>query len=443
MKARSLLWQLLAVVLVALVLAEVSAAFLLQAYVTRPDSINRVAAFVTHLKTIGSALRVMPASEEVQFLREVAERNGIRMLPVQGQDGMQVAPRAGPIVALLRERLHAELGSDTDVYLRHGDPDQLWVRLPMHGETDYWVGFPRRRVQQDLNTAFVAWTAVVVALSFLAAYLIMRGIGSPLRRVASVAEGVARGEDPPPLEETGPREFRSVAREFNRMREALRKAERDRATFLAGISHDLRTPLGHLRLDLEMARERVDPEMHREMMADLEDMRAILDQFIDFAGTEADEAPSPVSLAELAAACAERVERDAQHVRLELADVPALMLRPIALQRLATNLLNNAIRHGAGDITVRCVAYPREVQLSVLDRGPGIPEASLQRVKEPFRRADDGRGGAAGAGLGLAIAERIARLHGGRLDLLGRDGGGLEARLTLPRGDPAGALTSG
>jgi two-component system, OmpR family, osmolarity sensor histidine kinase EnvZ len=441
LKARSLLWQLLAVVLVALVLAELSAAFLLQAYVTRPDTINRVAAFVTHLKTIGSALRVMPPREEVEFLKEVGERNGIRMFPVEGADGMQVAPRSGPVVELLRDRLHRELGRDTDVYVRPGDPRDLWVRLPMHGETDYWVGFPRRRVQQDLNTAFVAWTAVVVALSFLAAYYIMRSIGSPLRRVASVAEGVARGEDPPPLEETGPREFRSVAREFNRMRETLGKAARERATFLAGISHDLRTPLGHLRLDLELARERLDPEMHREMMADLEDMRAILEQFVDFAGTEADEALAPVDLAELASGCVERVERDATRVHLELSDVPPMMLRPLALQRLATNLLNNAIRHGGGDITVRCAAHPSDVQLSVLDRGPGIPVESLQRVKEPFRRADDGRGGAAGAGLGLAIAERIARLHGGRLDLLGRDGGGLEARLALPRGSAPAKLT--
>jgi two-component system osmolarity sensor histidine kinase EnvZ len=95
------------------------------------------------------------------------------------------------------------------------------------------------------------------------------------------------------------------------------------------------------------------------------------------------------------------------------------------------------VRHGGGDVTVRCVADEREVRLSVLDRGPGIPAAALARVKEPFRRLDEGRGGAVGAGLGLAIAERIARLHGARLDLLAREGGGLEARVTVAVAAPA------
>jgi two-component system osmolarity sensor histidine kinase EnvZ len=141
-----------------------------------------------------------------------------------------------------------------------------------------------------------------------------------------------------------------------------------------------------------------------------------------------------VDLSELAAASAERVERAAGSVRLELKPVPRLELRPIAMQRLIVNLLNNAVRHGGGDVTLACEAHGSEVRLSVLDRGPGIAPEALKRVKEPFQRADDGRTGAAGAGLGLAIVDRIARLHGGRLELLARDGGGLEARVTLPTG---------
>jgi two-component system osmolarity sensor histidine kinase EnvZ len=430
-KARSLVWQLLAVVLIALVLSEITAAVLLRVYVTRPDAISRVSAFVTHLKTITSALEVMPPLEEEVFLRDVAERNGIRIMPVLGHENMQLAGE-GPTVTLLREAIQREFGHDTDVYLGANEPDQIWVKLPMHGDADYWVGFPRRRVAQEVNTAFVMLSILVVLLSVAAAYLIVRRIGRPLRRYAAAAQGIARGDDPPPLDETGPTEFRAVAREFNRMREALAQNERDRAIFLAGVSHDLRTPLAHLRLDIELARDRLDADMQREMVTDLDDMQAILDQFIDFAGTEADEPVLRVDLAELASHCVERVERRAKRVKLELADAPAIEARPIAMQRLIVNLLNNAIRHGGGDITVRCVAYDNDVQLSVLDRGPGIAPEAMARVKQPFRRADDGRTGAAGAGLGLAIAERIARLHGGRLDLLLRDGGGLEARVTLP-----------
>ena len=431
MKARSLLWQLAAVVLIALALSELTAAFLLRTFVTRPDAVSRVSAFINHLKTISSALQVMPAREEQEFLQQLATHNGIRITPVEGDDGMQLAS-GGPTIALLRDAIHGEFGRDTDVYQRAGEPEQIWVKLPMHGDADYWVGFPRQRVQQDLNTAFVVWSALALAFSLGAAIVIVRRIGQPLRRLGGVAEKVARGEDPPPLEETGPQEFQFVAREFNRMRETLRRAERDRSMFLAGISHDLRTPLGHLRLDLELARDRLDAEMHREMTADLEDIGTILEQFIDFASTEADEARSPVDLPELIASCVDRVERGARHVKLELSPVPLMSVRPLAMQRLVVNLVNNAIRHGGGDVTLRCAAYDGEVRLSVLDRGPGIPPEALKRVKEPFWRAEDARGGPAGSGLGLAIADRIARLHGGRLELLSRDGGGLEARVTLP-----------
>jgi len=128
----------------------------------------------------------------------------------------------------------------------------------------------------------------------------------------------------------------------------------------------------------------------------------------------------------------DRVERGARQVKLELSPVPLMSLRPIAMQRLVVNLVNNAIRHGGGEVTLRCAPYDGAVRLSVLDRGPGIAPEALNRVKEPFWRAEDARGGPAGSGLGLAIADRIARLHGGRLELLARDGGGLEARVTLP-----------
>ena len=119
-------------------------------------------------------------------------------------------------------------------------------------------------------------------------------------------------------------------------------------------------------------------------------------------------------------------------MRCELGEVPTLMLRPLAMQRLADNLIANAARHAGGEVLVRTSSTDGEAVLSVLDRGPGIPAAMVERPKQPFTRRDKARSGSSGAGLGLAIATRVAALHGGRLDLLSRDGGGLEARVTLP-----------
>jgi two-component system osmolarity sensor histidine kinase EnvZ len=226
---------------------------------------------------------------------------------------------------------------------------------------------------------------------------------------------------------------RAVASAFNDMKEGLKKSQRDRATFLAGVSHDLRTPLARLRLEVEMLENKVDGATRAAMIDDVAQMNAIIDQFMDFMRSEASEPLAPVDLSELAKSCAERAARAGVDVHCELDEVPVLMLRPLAMQRLADNLIANAARHGGGgEILVRTAADGTEARLSVLDRGPGIPAEMVERLKEPFTRRDAARSGSSGAGLGLAIANRVAAIHAGRLELLARDGGGLEARVSLP-----------
>jgi two-component system osmolarity sensor histidine kinase EnvZ len=243
---------------------------------------------------------------------------------------------------------------------------------------------------------------------------------------------LGRGGDPAPVAETGPSEIRAVARAFNQMKDDLQQSQRERATFLAGISHDLRTPLSRLRLEVEMLEDKIDAAAQRGMVDDLDDMNAIIDQFIDFSRSEAAEPLAPVNLSELAHACAERAARSGVHVRTELGAMPELSLRPLAMQRLVDNLVGNAARHAGGEVTLKTEAADGHASLSVLDRGPGIPATLVDHLKQPFTRRDEARSGTSGAGLGLAIANRVATLHGGKLDLLPRDGGGLEARLTLP-----------
>ena len=233
------------------------------------------------------------------------------------------------------------------------------------------------------------------------------------------------------MPETGPSEIRAVARAFNQMKEDLRRAERDRATFLAGVSHDLRTPLARLRLAVEMLEGRVDDPTRHDMVEDLDDMGKIVDQFIDFTRGEAAEPLSGVNLSELARACCERAARSGVAIRCETVETPLIMARPLAMQRAIDNLISNAARHAGGEILVRTSVEGRRMAVAVFDRGPGIPAEMLEHVKQPFARLDASRTGQAGAGLGLAIAERIAVLHGGRVELLPRDGGGLEARLVL------------
>ena len=432
----SLLWRTLVVLIVALILSQVAAVWLLHHYVTQPRHAAGIGQFVSHLKTIGAALNTMDPAQRDEFIGRVDEQEGIRILPVRGDERMR--PVAG--LHLLRERIREIFGPGAEIYVRGNEgprgpgrphPQDLWIRLPT-GDRGYWVAFPIGRVERDPLEALIAWGAVGLVIAVAATFLLMWRLNQPLGELARAAGKLGKGGDPPPVSETGPAEIRAVARAFNQMKDDLQHSQRERATFLAGISHDLRTPLSRLRLEVEMLGAKVDGETQRGIVQDLDDMNAIIDQFIDFTRSEAAEPMSAVNLAELARSCAERASRTGASVRCELEEVPLLMLRPLAMQRLVDNLLVNAVRHAGGEIVVRVSAGAGHAILSILDRGPGIPAALAEHLKQPFTRRDEARSGLSGAGLGLAIADRVAMLHGGRLDLLAREGGGLEARVTLP-----------
>jgi two-component system osmolarity sensor histidine kinase EnvZ len=395
------------------------------------------------LKTINAALDNLSPPEQKTFVARIAEQDGIVVASGRAPELMEPAQDT-PALQLFRERLRETFGPDAEIYVHAREareegpgPRLLWVRLPSHGG-EHWVAFPRGRAERDTATAYVLWGAVGLAIAILATFSIAWHLNRPLGALARAAARIGRVDSPEePVPESGPREVRGVARAFNEMAERLRRNERERATFLAGISHDLRTPLSRLRLEVEMLDGKADPESQRDMVRDLDDMNVIIDQFIDFTRSEAAEPLTRVDLAQLAHDCAERAARSGANVVSHMGEVPPLQLRPLAMRRLIDNLLVNAQRHAGGPIEVRTEAKAGEAVLKVLDRGPGIPPSMVDHLKQPFTRLDQARSGQSGAGLGLAIANRVAAIHGGRLDLLPRAGGGLEARLSLPVGQPA------
>ena len=438
---RSLLWRTLIVLLAALVLSQAASLYLLHEFVTQPRNAFGIGQFVSHLKTIGAALQTMTPEQQQEFVARIAEKEGIRISPARGNERMRPAPDVPPM-RVLRERVRDIFGAEAEVYVRGTSepaPEDatrrqrqvLWIKLPA-GDREFWVAFPRGRIERDPTSALLVWSVAGIGIAALATFFIVWRLNRPLADLARAADRLGGGADTPPVEEAGPSEIRAVMRAFNRMQEGLRKSRSDRATFLAGVSHDLRTPLARLRLELEMLEGRIDPATRKAMVQDLDDMNAIIDQFMDFMRSEAAEPLSPVNLAELARSCAERAARGGARITCELEDVPTLMLRPLAVQRAVDNLIGNALRHAGGDVVVRVRPADGQAVLAVLDRGPGIPAGQVARLKEPFTRRDESRTGSSGAGLGLAIASRVAALHGGKLDLLPREGGGLEARITLP-----------
>ncbi|HWA39563.1 MAG TPA: ATP-binding protein [Burkholderiales bacterium] len=208
----------------------------------------------------------------------------------------------------------------------------------------------------------------------------------------------------------------------------LASMERERAMVLAGISHDLRSPLSRLRLALELsdtAREAAQP-----MIADIDEIDTVIGQFLDYARGESEE-KRPYDPGRLLVDLAGHYARLGHKVQLHDAPLPTFPLAAIGVRRAVSNLVDNALRYAGEPVEIHAEAAGDKVIIEVRDRGPGIPPAETERMKRPFTRLDAARTRPGGSGLGLAIVERVARAHGGSLDLLPREGGGLVARLTL------------
>jgi two-component system osmolarity sensor histidine kinase EnvZ len=241
--------------------------------------------------------------------------------------------------------------------------------------------------------------------------------------------------------EAGPVEIRTLASAFNQMASDLKRLDEERAFLLAGVSHDLRTPLSRIRLGLEMLDERGEASLKADMVQDIEDIDAAISQFLDFARlADAETIVADGDLNALVRSVVTRYERSGRNVALQLSPLPPLALRPVAIQRLIANLIDNALRHSGTAVEVRTAAEGTVAAVEVLDRGPGIPRDQAAHMLQPFTRLETARTGP-GTGLGLAIVNRIARMHGGEVHLLPREGGGLRARVELPLG--AGAPAAG
>jgi two-component system, OmpR family, osmolarity sensor histidine kinase EnvZ len=341
----------------------------------------------------------------------------------------QANPLHGPYLYFLEEALAEKAGGRLDLVAEDIEGRTwYWVSLPS-GDGRIAVGLPHDRIGTQPVNAMLFSLAVALLMALAAsAWLARRAVG-PLARLEQAAARVGRGEVPDLLPETGPRELATLAWRFNAMARQVRDLLAARTTLLAGVSHDLRTPLARMRVALALAEKRPSPKLYARIEADIEEMDRLIGNVLDLARGLASETPVEVDLHALLGELA----GSSGQVAVACPEL-RVMAPALALRRALGNLVDNARRYGGdGLIEVVAESWPGKIRIGVFDRGPGIPDDQVEAVFEPFHRLDAARNPAlGGAGLGLAIVRQLAQANRWQIELKAREGGGLEAWLILP-----------
>jgi two-component system osmolarity sensor histidine kinase EnvZ len=408
--------------------------------VQREPQIQQTAELVVSVVTITKAALTHSAPElRRELLIELVSNEGIRIFSLQPTDTIEPPP-ANTLMPEIAASIRAKLGADTRISSRVNGVAGFWISFKID-EDEYWLMLERERLAGLSGVQWLGWAGVVGVLSVLGAALISSLVNLPLARLTAAARAIAKGERPARLPEKGSQEIIEANRSFNQMVEDLAQVEKDRAVILAGISHDLRTPLTRMQLELEMAP--LDQSAREGMQSDIAQMDAIIGQFLDYAKPTEAASFVPVSLSELLEDSAREAARmPGMRVQTEIAPDVAVLGNATDLRRVLTNIIENARRYGQTpgldvvELDIRCAVKAngngKRAIVQIQDHGPGVPDDQIAQLLKPFTRLDSARGQANGAGLGLAIVERVVSRHGAELTVRNREGGGLLLQLSLP-----------
>ena len=345
------------------------------------------------------------------------------------KDALRLGLETATFLEFRSTQMSELLGGPAEVRISQGDEYLFWIRPPQ--APSLWVKIPLTGLEEANFSPLVFFLVIVGVLSVAGGWLFVRNLNRPLRALQYAAEDVGRGDFPEPLKERGTTEIMAVTQAFNHMSSGIKRLEDDRNLIMAGISHDLRTPLTRIRLSTEMMSEQ-DSFLKEGIEGDIDDMNSIIDQFIEYIRRDTKDKAELGDINVLVEDVVHAESPTDRKVVFTPNECPELPLRYIAVKRAVANLIQNAIRYTDGDIFVETGKQDaKHVYVTVSDQGEGIPEADIERLFQPFTQGDRARG-TEGSGLGLAIIKRIVDTHSGQVKLSNREGGGLEARIVLP-----------
>lgn len=383
------------------------------------------------------ALRYSDSIARVSLIKTLADEERVRITLREPKDKFELL-ESDKLGQRTSEELKARLGAGTLVAGEVNGQKGLWVGFSIERD-EYWLQTDESRIGPSRGSTWLIWLITAAALSLLGAAFIARLINSPLKQLSFAASRMRDGDFDASLldESAATSEVREVNIGFNRMAEQLSKIEQDRVIMLAGISHDLRTPLARLRLETEMSVADEDARAH--MAADITQLDAIIDKFLDYARPDPAQLETVSLNAVLEAALYPLIEADDMRITVALPDNINVLADEVELLRVISNLLENARRYGktpeTGIALVDIVAKARDqwVLIKVRDHGTGVSPETLSKLTRPFFRGDAARTAATGAGLGLAIVEKTVQRMGGVFGLANTASGGLAAHIKLRR----------
>ena len=406
----------------------------------RGPQVEQTAELVVSVVTITKAALTHSAPDlRRELLFELVSNEGIRIFTLEDSDVVEPPPN-NPLMPEIAAKVREKLGKDTRFSSRVNGVAGFWISFTIEDDK-YWLMLERERLAGLTRVQWLGWATLVGLLSLVGAALISSLVNLPLARLTAAARAIAKGERPTPLPEKGSQEIIEANRSFNQMVEDLAQVEKDRAVILAGISHDLRTPLARMQLEVEMASL---PEEAREgMQSDINQMDAIIGQFLDYAKPTDASTFVSVNLSEMLADVGREAARIRDlRVKTDLMPGVHVLGNATDLRRVFNNIIENARRYGktpGADYTeitillrVKSTAHGRCAVVDICDHGVGVPEDQIAQLLKPFTRLDTARGQANGAGLGLAIVERVLTRHNAQLTVRNRDEGGLLLQIALP-----------
>jgi len=377
---------------------------------------------------IRSALRYIPNEEKLAYLISLKKENKIQLRSVR----VSSAPPGVSATIPFQRLLHRHLGDQTENrFQRVAGRIIVWTKFK-NVKPNFWLGLSLNKSKQKFGSRFVLQLLVILVLSVLGVFWIAYRLKKPFKRLIRAAKSISLGLTPDYVPLTGPKEVKQLTQAFNKMGEDIDKREQERVTMLAGISHDLRTPLSRMRLAIEMI-EQKECSLQQSMIKDVEDMDAIVGQFLAYAKKDRDELTEIFSLNDFVDSLVNTYQQQGRDIVFSADSMIKVEFNQLSLHRMLMNLIDNAIQYGMEPIKIRLVQKIAQFELSVSDSGLGVAADELENICLPFERGSDCRSNAIGSGLGLAIVKGIAEKNKLDFKIYNSHSGGLTVSFKLYR----------